>query len=184
MIDLLAQVFGIGALIIMMLSYQQKTRTNLLRMQMLSNVLFVASYVLLEAYTMAVMCGINIARSFVFLKDDTKWGKSPAWLYVFLGVSLVGGILSWEGWISLLVIAATLVLTVALYCKNLAVTRKLFLVPPLLYISYNLLNKSVGGVGSDVFCWVSALIAIYRFDIRKKAKEQEDCAAHEGEPAN
>ena len=171
MAGLVAQLLGILALIFMVLSYQQKVRVGLLRMQMLSNGLFVVSYFMLGAISMAVMCLINVARSFVFSKNDTKWGKSPVWLYVFLTVSLVGGVFSWEGPISLLVIAATLILTAALYSKNLKFMRRMFLFPPLFYISYNLLNRSIGGIGADVFCLVSAVIAIWRFDIRKPGEK-------------
>ncbi|MCK9288316.1 MAG: YgjV family protein [Sphaerochaetaceae bacterium] len=172
MAGLIAQFLGILALLCMVLSYQQKVRVGLLKMQMLSNGLFVVSYFMLGAVSMAVMCLINVARSFVFIKNDTKWGKSPLWLYFFLGISLIGGIISWEGPISLLVIIATLILTVALYSKNLKFMRRMFLFPPLLYLSYNLLNKSIGGVGSDVFCLISAMIAIWRFDIKKPVKEK------------
>lgn len=171
MFGFVAQLLGILALVFMILSYQQKVRVGLLRMQILSNGLFVVSYFMLGAVSMAVMCLINVVRSFVFSKSDTKWGKSPIWLYVFLAVSLIGGIVSWEGPISLLVIAATLILTVALYSKNLRFMRRMFLLPPLFYISYNLLNRSIGGIGSDVFCLVSAVIAIWRFDMHKPVEE-------------
>lgn len=171
--DVLAQLFGILALIIMVLSYQQKERGRLLIFQMVSNAFFAVSYYMLGAFSGAVMSLVNIARSFVFSRSDTKWGKSPVWLYVFLAASLAGGILSWEGPLSLLVIAATLVLTFTLYSKDLRFMRKMFLLPPLLYISYNLINKSIGGIGSDVFCLVSAVLAIWRFDIRKDSKAPE-----------
>jgi len=170
---LVAQLLGILALIFMVLSYQQKVRVGLLRMQMLSNGLFVISYFMLGAVSMAMMCLINVVRSFVFSKNDTKWGQSPVWLYVFLTVSLAGGVFSWEGPISLLVIVATLILTVALYSKNLKFMRRMFLLPPLFYISYNLLNKSIGGIGADVFCLVSAVIAIWRFDVIRKPGEKD-----------
>lgn len=170
---LIAQILGILALLFMVLSYQQKVRVGLLRMQMLSNALFVISYFMLGAVSMAVMCFINVIRSYIFSKHDTKWGKSPVWLWVFLAVSLGGGILSWEGPISLLVIVATLILTVALYSTNLKFMRMMFLFPPLFYITYNVLNKSIGGIGSDIFCLVSAIIAIWRFDMRKPKNDEK-----------
>ena len=108
----------------------------------------------------------------MFSQNDTRWGKSRLWLYLFLALTLAGGIWMWEGPLSLLVIVATLLLTVTLYSDNLAFMRKMFLVVPLLYIAYNIASGSVGGIGNDVFCIISALIAIWRFDIRKKASEE------------
>lgn len=171
--SILAQIFGIIALIAMVLSYQCKERKKLLLLQLASNVFFVANYFMLGASTMGWMCVINVVRSFVFMMDDRRWAKSPLWLYVFLIVALVTGIMSWEGPMSILVIVASLILIFALYSKNLKVTRLLFLFPPLLYISYNVYHMSFGGIGSDAFCLVSAIVAILRFDVRKKKEKPE-----------
>ena len=166
--NFVAQALGILALVIMVLSYQQKERMTLLYFQMASNACFAVSYFMLGGVSFAVMSLINIARSFVFSKEDTKWGQSRVWLYVFLAVPVISGILTWESPLSLLVIAATVVLTLALYSKDGKRMRKLFLLPPVLYISYNVAHKALGGIGSDVFCLISAIVAIYRFDIKKE----------------
>ena len=171
--DVIAQVLGILALLAMVLSYQQKERKRLLWFQLVSNAIYGVHYYLIGAVTMVAMSGINIARSFVFSKNDTKWGRSRIWLYLFLAITLVSGIWTWEGPLSLLVMAATLLLIVALYSENLAFMRKVFLILPFLYIAYNVVKRSWGGIGNDVFCLVSALIAIWRFDIKKKADEEK-----------
>ncbi len=165
--DFISQALGILALTIMILSYQQRDRRTLLLLQICCNVFFAASYYMLGAVSGVGMSIINICRSFVFSKSDTEWGKSPVWLYVFLALSLLCGILTWEGPISLFIIAATLILTVALYCKDSAKMRRMLLIPPLFYITYNLVNRSLGGIASDVFCLISVLVAIWRFDLRK-----------------
>ena len=171
--DVIAQVLGILALLAMVLSYQQKERKRLLWFQLVSTAIYGVHYYLIGAVTMVAMSGINIARSFVFSKNDTKWGRSRIWLYLFLAITLVSGIWTWEGPLSLLVMAATLLLIVALYSENLAFMRKVFLILPFLYIAYNVVKRSWGGIGNDVFCLVSALIAIWRFDIKKKADEEK-----------
>ena len=149
--DVIAQVLGILALLAMVLSYQQKERKRLLWFQLVSNAIYGVHYYLIGAMTMVAMSGINVARSFVFSKNDTKWGRSRIWLYLFLAITLVSGIWTWEGPLSLLVMAATLLLIVALYSDNLAFMRKVFLVLPFLYIAYNVAKKSWGGIGNDVF---------------------------------
>ena len=171
MFDFIAQALGILALVIMVLSYQQKSRKGLLAFQMASNACFVVSYFMDGGITFAVMSLINIARSFVFFREECgdKWARSRIWLVVFLTITVVSGIFSWESILSLLVIAATVVLTFALYSKNGKTMRRLFLLPPLLYISYNVSHGALGGIGSDVFCLISAIIAIYRFDIKKES---------------
>ena len=172
--DVTAQVLGILALLAMVLSYQQKERKRLLWFQLVSNALFCVSYFLKGVNAMGAMCAINMARSFVFSKDDTKWGKSRLWLYLFLALTLIVGIISWKDWLDLLVIAATMLLTVTLYSNNLRLMRKVFLILPFMYIATNLAHKIYGGIGNDIFCIVSALIAIWRFDIKKKGAEKEE----------
>ena len=169
--DFIAQALGILALVIMVLSYQQKTRKGLLCFQMASNACFVANYLMLGGYTFAIMSVVNIARSFIFFREECGdvWAKNRIWLYVFLTTPVIFGVLMWENILSLLVIAATMVLAVALYSKNGKTMRRLFLLPPVLYISYNVSHGALGGIGSDIFCLISAIIAIYRFDIKKEA---------------
>ena len=170
MFDFIAQALGILALVIMVLSYQQKTRKGLLAFQMASNACYAVSYFMLGGISFAVMSLINIARSFVFTREDAgdEWAKNRIWLYVFLAVPIISGIMTWENILSLPVIVATVILTVALYSKNGKTMRRLFLIPPVLYIFYNVSHGHWGGIGSDVFCLISAIIAIYRFDIKKE----------------
>ncbi len=167
--DTIAQIVGILALIVMVCSYQMKQRKNLLILQIVANVLFIINYFLLGAMSGVVMNLINVARSYVFANDDKAWAKSRWWLWLFVAAAVIGGILSWEGPLSLFMIAATVILNFALYCKNGALMRKLLLMPPLLYISYNVINKAFGAAGSDIFCFVSDAIAIWRFDRKKEA---------------
>ena len=166
----IAQAFGIMALIAMVLSYQQRTRSRLLKFQIAANLLLASNYYLVGAITGCVMCLISAARSFVFLKSDTSWGKSRLWFYGFMLISLVAGIATWSSFTSMFALAATLLLTVALYSQDPKRMRLILLPCPALYIVYNYANRSIGGMGSDLFCFISALIAVWRFDIRKTYK--------------
>lgn len=179
--EFITQAFGIVGFILMILSYQMKDRKKLLYMQMASNFFFVINYYMLGALTMAVMSVLNVVRSFVFSKDDTKWGSSKAWLWIFLGLAVALGIVTWEGPVSLLTITATLVLIVTLYSKNMKFMRKMFLLPPLLYVTVNLIYKSYGGLGNDIFCFISAIVAIIRFDVKKKGTENKEKTEEKGQ---
>ncbi|MCF0237408.1 MAG: YgjV family protein [Sphaerochaetaceae bacterium] len=173
MINFVVQLLGIVGLILMALSYQMKERKGLLFMQMFSNAFLVAHYALLGALVMVAMCAINIARSIVFIAEDKKGERNQKLLYVFLLISLVSGLLTWDGPLSLMVIVASLILTVALYCRNLTLMRILFLFPPVLYISYNIMKGSIGGVGNDLFCFISAIVALWRFNIKSKNNDKD-----------
>ena len=170
--NFLAQALGILALIAMVLSYQQRTRRRLLTLQIAANFFLASNYYLVGAITGCAMCLISVARSFVFSKNDTRWGKSRLWFYGFMLISTLAGILTWKDFTSAFALAATLILTVALYSNDPKRMRLLLLPCPLLYFVYNYINRSLGGMGSDLFCLISALIAVWRFDIRKTKTEK------------
>jgi len=169
---MLAQILSILAMISMVLSYQMKERKYLLYWQMAANVFFAVSYYLLGAPTGALISLVNVLRCIVFSFKHTKWGSSRLWLYFFLAAALGAGIWTWEGPRSLLIIVATLLLTVALYSDNLRFSRIIFVIVPSLYVVYNILSSSIGGSLSDVFCLASALFAIWRFDMNHGKKEK------------
>lgn len=166
-----AQTFGILALMAMVVSYQQRTRSRLLTFQIAANLLLAANYYLSGAYTGCMMCLVSAARSFVFSRSHADRGKSRLWLYGFLAISLAAGAATWDGFDSMFALAATVLLTVALFSQNPKHMRLLLLPCPALYFVYNYINGSIGGMGSDIFCLASAVVAVWRFDVRDKGKE-------------
>lgn len=166
--DISAQGLGILAFILLVLSFQQKEKNRLLEFQMAANFFFVVSYTMLGALTGTVMCAINFARSFVFRNGDKNWGKSRVWFYVFLVAPAIVGAIFWSGISSLFIIAGTILVTVALYVKDHKLMRRLLVLCPPLYFVYNFANNAIGGMSADAFSFISTLIALWRFDLRKK----------------
>ena len=81
---------------------------------------------------------------------------------------LIIGVVTWNGWISLLAIAGKLFTTVSFSIKNTKYLR-LFTIPSgILWIIYNALTGSVGGVLYEAMAIISIIIAAFRYDVKPK----------------
>lgn len=169
MIDGIAQVSGIIAMVLIIVSYQQRTRFRILMFQIAANLFFIISYFLLKAYTGSAMSFLSLSRSVVFSVLLGRNKDNTVWLIVFILAFVIAGILTWSGIASLFAMIASLIVTVALHTNDKRRMRLLLLLCPVFYFVYNFINRSYGGMGTDLFGIASAAIAIWRFD--RPAKE-------------
>ena len=113
---IIAQILGVGAMIFSVLSLHGSTKKKVLIVQSVAAGLFCVQYVLLGAYTGAAMNGLQIVRNFVFHNKDKGKSGGEIWTYVFIGLNVVAGILTWQGWISLLFIVGIIINKIAMSC--------------------------------------------------------------------
>ena len=78
------------------------------------------------------------------------------------------GLLSWEGYISILIIFAKVLSTLAYGTTNMKRMRMMISVTCLCWICYNFYVGSIAGVISDSCNLVSVVIGMIRYDILKK----------------
>lgn len=170
MIENIAQIIGFGGTAVTFLAYQQKKRKGILLLTVLSCTLFMIHYILLGAYTGAVMNLIGALRSVVFVNNDKKWAKSKVWLVVFIVVNVVCCIVTWDKWYSVLPLAGMILSTVSLWMKNETKIRIITFPSSPCWLVYNALCHSIAGVITECFIMSSIIIAIIRYDILKKDK--------------
>ena len=75
---------------------------------------------------------------------------------------------SYQGWISLLPVIAVISYSIALWIGNLKVVRIVETFSCFLYIIYNIYVFAITGLISTVIELGMTVVAIYRFDVRKK----------------
>ena len=162
-----AQILGAIALFILVLSFQKNEKQSLLKYQIGSSLLFAAQYLCLQAYS---GCLINIAciiRNILFKKYNGK--QIPIHYLIFIiCIMLVLSLFSYVGPISLLPCIACILYSCSLWQNNLKITRIVEVFSCSLYIIYNIKVFAYVGLISTIIELISALIAIYRFDIIKK----------------
>lgn len=174
--QILIRVFGVIGLILCIIPFQFKKYKNIVLCKMVSELSFGVQYLLLGligtpgAYTGALIDGVSGSRNWLYYKLNEK-GKSTLPVMIVFSMVVIGiGIRSWQGPISLLPVVAKLITTVSYGIKNERMLRYITLPSCILWIAYNVTLTAWEGVIADSLAFLSILIAIYKFDIRKKAQ--------------
>ena len=179
MIETISQIIGFGGAGLNFLSFQQRKRSRISGVQLGAAVLFILHYILLgidgdgEAFSGAALNFIGLLRSVVFINNHKKWAKSPVWLAVFVAISVVAAILTWEAWYSVLPSVAMILTTVSYWMKNETKIRLITFPSSPCWLVYNIIVKSSAGIRTECIVMTSLIIAIVRYDILKKEKVKE-----------
>ena len=168
---LVAQVIGFFGLICCMTAYQMKTQKRIVTVQIVSCTFFTVHFLMLGAYTGALMNFIAAVRSVVFANKDKKWASSNWWIVFFSAVCVVAVGFTWEGAISLLPMAGMVLTSISWGIEKASLVRLISLPSSPLWIIYNFISKSMAGVLTEVFVMISIVTAIIRLDLPKRYKK-------------
>ncbi len=143
--------------------------------------MFVIQYLLLGAYTGAAMDVIGIIRNITFILLVKYERSTTVGIVIFSLVTIGLGVLSWEGYISLLAIFAKTITTIAYGIKNARTIRMCNIPSSSCWLAYNLISFSLAGVINEIFVLASIAVAEFRFS-RKKQNNKKNI--NEGEQNN
>ncbi len=171
--ETIAQIIGVFALVSAVIAFQQKTHKNILIFQFTSDILFVLHFALLDAYTGAILNGIAALRGLVFVNRGKKWADNILWFWLFCFASVVSGIFTWSGMLSLLPVLGMILTTVAFWIKDPKLVRRVAFPSSPLWLVYNLANRAYGGVITEIINMISIIIAMIRLDFKKENTNQK-----------
>ena len=173
MSQLVTQSIGFIAAFFIIFSFQKNKRKLILSLFFIGQLLFVIHFGLLGAWTAVGMNIIAALRTFIFNQKEPKSRtKNNFWLYSFILLFWIAGILIWEGYSSLLLIAASTAESYALWKSNTKHIRLLMLIPRPFFFTYNFIVGSYGGMLTEAIVFISVIIGIIRFDVLKKPKNE------------
>ena len=172
MILIISQVIGLAAVGLYLLSYQLKKRKQIVWTTCISNTLYVLQYVLLGAFSGAVMDALSTVGSFFAgkkhspaLKAYTKW-IAAANLVVITVAGLSIAIVQRDP-IELLPIAGALFQTGGLWCENEQTIRRFGLCSAPFWLAYNYISQAYGAALGSVLAIVSVVTAMVRYREKK-----------------
>ena len=171
MLLIVSQIIGFGAVGLYLLSYQLKKRSHIVWATCISNALYVLQYVLLGAFSGAVMDFMSTVSSFLAAKKNDvpfkKHARWVAWLNMIM-IAVVGLIsaVAQREWIELLPIAGALFQTGGLWCDDEQTIRKFGLCSAPFWLIYNFISQAYGAALGSVIAIVSITVAMIRY--RKK----------------
>lgn len=166
-----SQIIGLAAVGLYLISYQLKKRKQIVWVTCISNALYVLQYILLGAFSGAVMDFMSTVASFLAAKKNEssfkKYAKVLAVsnIIVITAVGIISAYLQKE-WIELLPVAGALFQTGGLWFDDEQTIRKFGLCSAPFWLVYNYISQAYGAALGSVIAIVSILIAMARY--RKK----------------
>ena len=167
---ILANIIGLAAVAMFVLSYQLKTRRNIILFNAGSRVLYVLQYILLGAFEGAVLDVSGFLVSLLAQNKDRGLLKRHPILTVLGGnlLILAMGLAVYQNVFSLLPIAGVMLETGALWMSREKHIRFLSFFAAPFWLVYNLLFAAYGSAAGNVLAIVSIALAIFRYDIKRK----------------
>ena len=164
---------GVLAVILFLLSYQQKTRIRIIVFNTASRLLYILQYIMLGAFEGAALDILGAVSSIVAGRKNAGFVKKHARLILILldAVIIVAGLLLYENVYSLLPIAGVLLHTTAFWIDGEKIIRRVSLAGSPFWFAYNFYSKAYGSAVGDLLTVGSILIAMFRY--RKNPSSEE-----------
>ncbi len=170
--NLIAQLFGVGAMIALFSIYQQSDRRRLLISKLCADALWVAHYFLLGAYGGMIPNLVGIFRECVFMqREKHKWANTPVIPVVFILINWGLGIRTFSSPINILPIAASTFVTISLWLKNVTLTKIICAPVSAAFLIYDIFVGSWIGVVNESIGLFSIALSAVRSRIKKAQKE-------------
>ena len=154
------------------LSFQVKEHKHILLFRTINEGLFIIQYLILGAYTGAILNAIGCARNIIFTKQVAAGKKTTTSSMIFCVIFTFFGILTFAGIKSIMLILAKDLSTVAYGNKNTTVIRIVSFLTHISYLFYNLAVTSYEGVLADAVLLISLITGIIRFDILPRINKE------------
>jgi len=172
--ELIPQIIGLAAVATFLLSYQQKKRKNIIIFNTISRCLYILQYLLLGAYSGAVLDVLGAISSVIAGKKHTRFIKRHT-KAVFIAINLViifSGVaiaLINKSLLDLLPILGVLLHTSAFWITSERTIRRVSLLGSPFWLVYNFLSRAYGSAIGDVLTMASIVTAMLRYkDSEKK----------------
>lgn len=164
---ILIQLLGLVPSVIAFTSLQTGNRKRILALMLFCNIMWLVHYMLLNAYAGVMINVVGLLRAVLCYNNDKKWAESSGWELLLILLYVGGTVLTWEGPLSALPAISMILTTIGLWTHDMRKTRMLFLLnsPPLIF--YNIMIHSYSCFFIECCAFISYIIAVYRFDVKK-----------------
>lgn len=164
MLTMIAQAIGILGMLLAVVSFQCRENRRFFVLQAASGAAFAVNFFLLGSMTAAFLNLLNILRGFACGFAPKKWRSA---LCVTAGILYIAAtVLTYDSWLSVLVLLAQLVGTAVMWLDNGAVIRiaQLCFTSPA-WLIHNICCFSLGGILCESFNLLSVVISMFRYGV-------------------
>lgn len=170
-----SQIIGLAAVGLYLLSYQLKRRKRIVWVTCISNALYVLQYILLGAFSGAVLDFLSAVSSFFAAKkNDAPFLRYRKWLaasnlLLIAAAGIISAVLQRDP-IELIPIAGALFQTGGLWFDNEQTIRKFGLMSAPFWLIYNFISQAYGASLGSVLAMISVITAMVRYRNTEKEK--------------
>ncbi len=162
---ILSQVFVIINYVLLICTYQVKSRKTILILNIVSLLSSAVAYFLLSAYSALAMTFISLLRNTIYLINEKKNGVNKNNIYMLIIIYLLCIILAYftyDGFLSLMSVFATMIYTYAVWQKSTKVYKWLGIPVGITWFTYNVYIKSLFGMIFEFVLMIAVIIGIVR----------------------
>lgn len=160
----LAQSVGFVATGVAISSFQAKKRMNMLIMQTVSNLLWLAHYLMLGSLTAGLANLICTLRNVVYgMRGKYKFADSKLVPAISIVAFIISGIFTYETPFDILPTLASICASIAFFVKDEKLIRYISVFIALFWLSFGFYVGSIASMVSDGSTLISIIIAIIRY---------------------
>ena len=161
--EIIAQLFGIGAMVSLFCIYQQKDRRRLLFAKLSADIFWVIHYLCLGGFAGMIPNFVGIFRELVFIRrKDKKWASSFLWPILFICINWVLGFRTFSSAFNLLPITASTFVTISLWIDNPRLTKLISLPVSIAFMVYDFYVGSYVGIINESIAICSIIISLFK----------------------
>ena len=166
----MAHVLGVLAVLTFLLSFQLKTRKNIIIVNLISRMLYILQYIFLGALEGAVLDFTGFVLSFFARYKEKEFVmKHLRLIMIALNILLLAiGLIMYENIFSLFALGGIICEIMALWLTKEKNIRILSLISAPFWLIYNTANKAYGSSVGNVLVMISIIIAMTRLDFKKE----------------
>ena len=174
------QIIGFIAVATFLLSYQMKERRNIIIVNVISRVLYIVQYILLGAFSGAILDTVGIISSVIAEKKNLPFIKKHTKLIIFLcgAVVLAAGLsiaIVNKSFLDLLPIVGVFLHTGAFWLTDEKTIRRVSLAGSPFWFVYNFLSHAYGSAVGDILTMVSIITAMIKYrDFKRRGEKYEN----------
>ena len=167
----MAHILGVLAVAMFILSFQFKTRRNIIAVNLTSRLLYILQYIFLGAFEGAVLDFMGLLLSLLAgYKEKEFMVKNFVSIIVYINLILLAiGLAMYENIFSIFAILGIIFEIMALWLTREKNIRILSLCAAPFWLVYNLANSAYGSVVGNVFVIISIGIAMARLDFNNES---------------
>ena len=179
--ELVAQGIGIVAMFFNIFSYQMRTSRGVVLMQLVGGALFSVNYFMIGASVGAMLNLLVTLRAIVYSNREKFGADSLFWIALFSLLFVSTYVLSFTvpifntEWnlpnavFGILPVFAMILVTWSFRANKASVIRRLSLISCPCWLIYNIFSFNIGAIICDSVSLISAVVGIFRYDIKKTA---------------